>query len=78
MEAKQKSLQDLIGLMDEQILSRFKPKAKAPAVSPMAAPAALAAEQPKEEGDDPEALRKLADMYAEEKDLDYLPPVPTT
>lgn len=76
-EAKQKSLQDLMSLMDDQILSRFKPKGKpapmqdAPPSAPLDALAG-APDAAAPEGEDPEALRQLMDMYGkEDADEDY-------
>lgn len=75
-DAKQKSLQELMSLMDDQILSRFKPKGKPPAPmssEPDADIAALGAGPAEGDEMDPEAMRKLMEMYGKEDEPAAVP-----
>lgn len=81
--AKLKSLEELIGMMDGQLLAPFrvkKEKAQAtttPSEVEIKVEAEPEMEAKEADGLDPEMLRKLADMY-ESDDLKPTDPIPAT
>jgi hypothetical protein len=70
-QAKQQVLEQLMSLMDDQMLSRFKKKGAAPEMSPVdAEPKAPEAVEAKPEGEevDAESLRKLMEIYGQDEE----------
>jgi hypothetical protein len=80
-DVKSKSLEDLIGLMDMQMLGGLRKKGAAP-TPPMAAPADPAAAMPAPEAapaaapgasDDQDDLKKLMEMYGKDDESADMP-----
>lgn len=70
-EAKLKSLQELRGMLDEQMLGKLRKPEAAPMEVPGELPAAAhAPEAPAAEQEDPAALQALLDAYGKDEPAD--------